>query len=366
MKKSSKRMSKKDRGVVYASVGLDVSDRKSCWVALSKDGAVADRGKVTTRSAALEAWAMSIAPTVIALEAGPHSPWMSRLLSRCGHEVIVGNPAKIPSITRSRSKSDWRDAEQLGRLARFDRSMLHEIRHRSEESQKDLQIIRSRDAAVRARSKLISHVRATVKAYGQLVPRCSSEAFVGRTRKAIAKPLLEIVEAILGAIDTLSGTIHFYDQSIEKLVATRYPDARWLTQVKGVGALTALAYMLVLEDAARFGSSRMVGPYLGLTPGRDQSGNSDPQKGISKEGDRLMRRLLVQSGHYILGPFGVDSDLRRHGQAIAGRGGKNAKKRAAVAVARKLAVLLHHLWVSHDVYVPLFNASKVLAQANAA
>lgn len=366
MAKSSKSVVKQEREPVFVSVGLDVSDRKSCWVGLNSEGAVSGRGKVTTRSPELEQWARSLAPTVMAIEAGPHSPWISRLVSRCGHEVIVGNPAKIPSISRSRSKSDWRDAEQLGRLARFDRSMLHEIKHRSEEAQLDLQIIRSRDVAVRARSKLISHVRGTVKAHGQLIPRCSTDAFVSRARMVIGKPLDHIVEPILEAIEKLSGTIRAYDQRIEKLVVTRYMEATWLMQVKGVGALTALAFLLVLGDASRFRSSRMVGPYLGLTPGRDQSGQSDPQKGISKEGDRLMRRLLIQSGHYILGPFGIDSDLRRHGETIARRGGKNARKRAAVAVARKLAVLLHHLWMTHDIYVPLRNHSNELVCSSAA
>jgi len=355
--KSTKKISKKNRGVAYVSVGMDVSDRSSCWVGLDDGGAVAGRGKVLTRGPELEPWARSMAPTVIAIEAGPHSPWMSRLLTRCGHEVIVGNPAKIPSISRSRAKTDWRDAEQLARLARFDRSMLHEIRHRSEESQRDLQVIRSRDATVRARSKLISHVRTTVKAYGQLVPRCSTDAFVNRARAVVSEELVAIVAPVLEAIDRLSAAIHDYDRRIQKL-ATRYPQTQWLMQIKGVGALTAVSYVLVLEDASRFSSSRMVGPYLGLTPAKDQSGESDPQKGISKEGDRLMRRLLVQSAHYILGPFGIDSDLRRHGESIANRGGKNAKKRAAVAVARKLAVLLHHLWVSHQEYIPLFNQRR--------
>lgn len=162
-------------------------------------------------------------------------------------------------------------------------------------------------------------------------------------------------------IDTLSVTIASYDKRIEKLAATKYPDTAWLQQIKGVGALTSLAFVLILEDATRFRSSRMVGPYLGLVPARDQSGEIDPQKGISKEGDRLMRRLLVQSGHYILGPFGADCDLRRHGEAIASRGGKNAKKRAAVAVARKLAVLMHHLWISKETYVPLMNHTSSVA-----
>lgn len=175
MKKSIKSMVEKVARV-FASIGLDVSDRKTAVVGLDEAGMVTLREEVPTRTPELTRWAMAITPTVIALEAGPHSPWISRLLSSCGHEVIVGNPAKIPSISRSRSKSDWRDAEQLARLARFDRKMLHEIRHRSEDTQRDLQLIRSRDAVVRARSKLISHVRATVKAHGHRVDRCSTDA----------------------------------------------------------------------------------------------------------------------------------------------------------------------------------------------
>lgn len=352
MKKSTKL-----GAVVYASIGLDVSDKKSVAVAVDEAGNVVMREMVPTRMPELTKWASSIGPTVIALEAGPHSPWISRVLSRCGHEVIVANPAKIPSISRSRSKGDWRDAEQLARLARFDRKMLHQIRHRSEDTQKDLQVIRSRDAAVRARSRLVSHVRATAKAYGQRIGQSSTEAFSKRARTTLPQELLEIVEAVLNAIDALGTSIASYDRRIEVLASTKYPDTAWLKQIKGVGSLTALAFVLVLEDAARFGSSRMVGPYLGLTPARDQSGEIDPQKGISKEGDRLMRRLLVQSAHYILGPFGIDCDLRRHGLAIAERGGKNARKRAAVAVARKLAVLMHHLWVARQIYVPLMNSS---------
>ena len=116
--------------------------------------------------------------------------------------------------------------------------------------------------------------------------------------------------------------------------------------------------MLTLEDPYRFKKSRSVGAYLGLVPATDRSGERDPQKRISKEGNEMLRRLLVGSAHYVLGPFGSDSDLRRHGEKIASRGGKNAKKRAVVAVARKLAVLLHRLWISGEVYDPLYNAHR--------
>ncbi len=362
MKKSIKRSVVEESKKVVA-IGLDVSDRKSCWVAIDNDGKIGERGEVGSRAAELQRWAAAMPPTLIAIEAGPHSPWMQRVLASCGHEVIVANPAKLPSISRSRSKSDWRDAEQLARLARFDRTMLHEIKHRSEEAQRDLQLIRSRDALVRSRSMMISHVRASVKAHGSRLERCSAEAFVNRARQSMTPELLPLFEPALSAIDADTRAIAAYDKDIEKRLRAKYPDAEMLEQIKGVGTLTALAYMLVLGDATRFRSSRMVGPYLGLTPGRDQSGQSDPQKGISKEGDQLLRRLLVQSAHYILGPFGVDSDLRRHGEAIAARGGKNAKKRAAVAVARKLAVLLHHLWITKDVYIPLYKERSSLPTA---
>jgi transposase len=109
-----------------------------------------------------------------------------------------------------------------------------------------------------------------------------------------------------------------------------------------------------------------VGAYLGLVPATDRSGDRDPQKHISKEGEEMLRKLLVSSAHYVLGPFGSDSDLRRHGEKIASRGGKNAKKRAAVAVARKLCVLLHRLWVSGEVYDPLYNTHRRQEQKEAA
>jgi transposase len=136
-----------------------------------------------------------------------------------------------------------------------------------------------------------------------------------------------------------------------------------LRQVEGIGPLTELSFVPTLEDPYRFEKSRSVGAYLGLVPARDQSGDADPQKRISKEGDEMLRRLLVSSALYILGPFGSDSDLRHHGEKIASRRGKNAKKRAAVAVARRLAVLLHSLWVSGELYEPLRSAHRFGGQA---
>ena len=165
--------------------------------------------------------------------------------------------------------------------------------------------------------------------------------------------LWRAVGPILETIGSLTERIREYDRQLERISKEHYPQTELLRQVEGVGALTALTFVLTLEDPYRFEKSRSVGAYLGLVPASDQSGDRDPQKHISKEGDELLRKLLVGNAHYILGPFGSDSDLRRHAEKIARRGGKNAKKRAAVAVARKLSVLLHRLWVSAEVYDPL-------------
>ena len=152
---------------------------------------------------------------------------------------------------------------------------------------------------------------------------------------------------------------------MEKIARESYPQVALLKQVKGVGTQIALTYVLTLDDPHRFLKSRDVGCFLGLKPGRRDSGQSQPQMHISKEGDSLLRTLMVQGAHYILGPFGEDCDLRRWGLKLAERGGKNAKKRAIVAVARKLAVLLHKLWVSGEVYEPLRKSSQVAASAAA-
>ena len=339
-----------------AAVGLDLSDRTGRFHAIDGEGKTIATGSVALLGPELQRWASGIAPTVMAIEAGTHSPWISRLLSACGHEVIVANPVKVALITRNVNKTDPVDAEYLARLARFDRELLFPIRHRGEQAQTDLQVIRTRDIAVQVRTKLIGHVRGAIKSFGERLPKCSTDAFVNTARPLIPEALGRALGPILVQIDQLTRTIAGYDREVENLVEQRYPEVELLTQIRGVGALTGLTYVLVLEDAGRFQSSRSVGPYLGLTSKKDQSGDKDPQMRITKAGDHLLRRLLIQSAQYILGHFGVDCDLRRHGERIAARGGKRAKKRATVAVARKLSVLMHRLWVSGAVYEPLRNS----------
>jgi transposase len=190
------------------------------------------------------------------------------------------------------------------------------------------------------------------------LPRCTARSFHTKASEQLPEELVVALGPILETIGSLTERIRDYEHQLEMISKENYPETNLLRQVEGVGVLTALTFVLTLEDPSRFEKSRSVGAYLGLVPASDQSGDRDPQKHISKEGDEMLRTLLVGSAHYILGPFGQDSDLRRHGEKIASRGGKNAKKRAAVAVARKLSVLLHSLWLSAEVYEPLYNTHR--------
>jgi transposase len=191
------------------------------------------------------------------------------------------------------------------------------------------------------------------------LPKCPAVSFHNKAPEYIPEALWPALGPILEQIGSLTQRIRDYNRQLQTIAEEHYPETELLGQVEGIGTLTALTFVLTLEDPYRFEKSRSVGAYLGLVPATDQSGDRDPQKHISKEGDEMLRKLLVGSAHYILGPFGQDSDLRRHGEKIASRGGKNAKKRAVVAVARKLSVLfLHRLWVSGELYDPLHNAHR--------
>jgi transposase len=342
------------------TAGLDLGDKYSYLCLIDTDsGEVIEEGRLrTTPEAFRRRFSSEQRPLCIAIEAGTHSPWVSRVLEECGHEVLVANPRKVQLIYTNKRKTDEIDAENLARLARVDPKLLYPLKHRGEDSQAHLAIIRSREALVSCRTQLVNHVRGTVKSFGARLPKCPAVSFHKKVVEHIPEALWPAVEPILGTIGSLTERIREYDRQLEMVCQEHYPETGLLRQVEGVGVLTALTFVLTLEDPYRFEKSRTVGAYLGLVPARDQSGDRDPQRRISKEGDEMLRKLLVGSAHYILGPFGQDSDLRRHGEKIAQRGGRRAKKRAVVAVARKLSVLLHSLWISAEVYEPLRNTHR--------
>jgi transposase len=346
------------------TAGLDIGDKYSYLCLIDTvSGEVIEEGRLRTSPEAFKRRFASERPMRIAIEAGTHSPWASRVLEGLGHEVLVANARKLRLIYANKRKTDEIDAENLARLARVDPKLLYPLKHRGEDSQAHMATVRSRQAMIGCRTQLVNHLRGAVKSFGARLPKCPARSFHKRATAHIPEALRPALEPILEQIASLTERIRDYDRRLVAISLEHYPETGLLRQVEGIGPLTALCFVLTLEDPYRFERSRSVGAYLGLVPARDQSGDRDPQKRISKEGDEMLRRLLVGSAHYILGPFGSDSDLRRHGEKIASRGGKNSKKRAVVAVARKLAVLLHSLWVSGEIYEPLRNTHRLGGQA---
>lgn len=340
------------------TVGLDVGDRYTHVHALGADGEVVRERRVRTTEAALSTALTGLPRSRVVLEAGPRSPWLSRVVADVGHEVVVANPRQVALIARGQRKTDRLDAAWLARLGRFDPQLLAPIRHRSEQSQHDLAVVRGRDALVRSRTLLINHVRGTVKACGAALPSCTAEAFHRKAAEHIPDGLRPALLPLVKTVGELTARIAAAERQVEAL-CEGYPETRSLRQVTGVGPITALTFVLTIEDPGRFPKNREVGAYLGLVPRQRDSGEQKPQLGIGKSGDPGLRRLLVQAAHYILGPFGPDTDLRRWGERYAATGAGNAKKRAAVAVARRLAVLLLALWKTGEVYEPLRHAEAL-------
>jgi transposase len=348
------------------TVGLDLGDQWSHFCILGLQGETLSEGRLRTSEAEVAEFFQPLPSARVVMEVGTHSPWMQEIIAGEGHEVVVANPRKMEGSKRRKRKNDRIDAKKLARLGRVDPESLHPIRHRSREVRQDLVVLRAREALVAARTELINATRGLVKSMGTRLPNCSSPSFARKVKDAIPEKVREALLPLVQLADALSECIQSYDQKIEELGREKYGHTKLLRQVKGVGPITALAYVLTIENPEHFAKSRDVGPYLGLVPKQEDSGESQPQLGISKTGDTMVRKLLVGSAHYILGPFGPDTDLRRYGLRLCERGGKNAKKRAAVAVARKLAVLLHRLWVSGEVYEPLGYASSAAEVQKAA
>lgn len=352
------------------TIGMDLGDLNSALCALPKKGDVLWRTAVNNTPEEIRACFSGCkdpSTVVVVMETGTHSPWISDILLEMGFGVIVANARKIHAISLSNNKTDERDAEMLARLGRSDESLLSAVSHKPLQARVDLLELKARDGLVRIRSSLTNQVRGLVKSFGERIPSCSPEAFPKVTRNALSKMLIGAVRELLAAHETLSKKIKAYDRKIEKIAAKRYAEpVRKLRKIRGVGAITAMAFVLVIGDPDRFKKSKDIGPYLGLVPKKKQSGNMDLQLSITKAGNPMMRRLLVTSANYMMGPFGEDSDLLRYGNRIAARGGKISRAKAKVAVARKLGVLMHRLMSSDEEYNPLYNNPRAARAADAA
>jgi transposase len=338
------------------TIGVDLGDKQAELCVLKTDGGIERPKPVRMNRASFKEYFTRPKAHVV-IEVSTHSRWVSRLLEELGHRVTVANPRRLRLISESDSKTDRTDAELLARLGRSDLELLSPVKHRGEQAQLDLAVAKSRDTLVACRTKLINHTRSLVKSFGERLPSGYADGFHIKCEPLVPETLKPALEPIFRALEAMAEEIKQHDKTLREM-AKRYPDAAVLGQPNGVGLLTALVFLLTIEDKKRFEKSRTVGSFVGLRPKKDQSGDSDKQLHITKAGDHLLRKLLVQSANYILGPFGKDSDLRQWGLELARRGGQNGRKRAKVAVARKLAVLMHRLWVTGEVYEPIGYGKK--------
>lgn len=337
---------------VEMTIGIDLGDVWSHYCTLNNQGEVMDRGRFRTTPSSVEKWFTDLPKTRIAMEAGTHSIWISEQLQELGHEVIVANVRELRAISHSDRKSDQVDAEKLARFARLDPKILRPIAHRTVEQQEALTLIRARNLIVRLRTAAVNAVRGLAKPCGYRLPASSTMSFAKRSLAAMPPGLAQALGPVLEQIAAMTVRIKAYDRQIKQLTETDYAETQALLKVYGVGPITALTYVLTLGNKERFQQSRDVGCYLGLRPRRSQSGSRDPQLGITKAGNVYLRSLLVECANHVLGPRGKDSALRQWGLHLASRGGKQSRNRAIVAVARKLAVLLHRIWMTQEPYIP--------------
>ncbi len=335
------------------TIGIDLSDESSTYVVIGAEGNLLGEGKFPTTAEGLDSAFGEAPASRVVLEASTPTHWVARRLGKMGHEVIVANPRRLHLISKSARKTDRNDAQILARLGRVDPQLLSPIWLRDEKCLAVRAALRARKQLVWSRTRLINLVRAECKVHGVRLVGCTSSAFAKKAKPSIPEILRRSLLPILDTLAALTGQIRDYDKQIEQISEEEFPETRLLRQVPGVGPLVALAYAVTIGDPKRFRDSRHVGAYLGLVPRVYQSGMSDPNLRITKQGDRDLRALLVNAATYILRRSSPDSALKRCGRRIANRGNPRDRARARIAVARKLAVLLHRLWLTGEVYQPL-------------
>lgn len=338
-------------------IGVDLGDRKHHVCVTDKHGVILKESTITNDRAALTQLCKDHPNAAVALEVGGHSPWISRHLAQGGMRVTVANARKLRAIYQNDRKCDRFDAQMLAKLLRADKDLLSPIQHGSEQAQKDLVAIKVRASLVRQRTSMVNTLRGVVKSMGLRIPSSSAEAFHVRVREFLAQqPELEpAIAPAVKALESLTEQIRAYEKAIAEAAKTHHPMALKLQTIPSIGPITSLAFVLTIEDPGRFKDPRDVGAYLGLVPRRDQSGGTDKQLPISKAGNHYLRQLLVQCAQYLIGHFGPDCALRDQGLKLVAKGGKAAKKKATIAIARKLAVMMIAMWqkgTEYEAYPP--------------
>lgn len=335
------------------TIGIDLGSKKSAFCTLGPDGDILAEGTITTSRHTLERFLEREPVSRVIVEACGVSRWVAQLARSHGHEIIVANPRRLAIITNSTRKSDRNDAYKLADLGQVRPRLLNPVYSRGERSHRAQIHLRVRSQLVESRTALVNCVRGSARTAGHPLPKCSTRAFPKRCRDVLPEDLLRLVLPLVEQVESLNEGIAKCDERSQQIAEEHFPESECLRQVPGVGPVLSLAFAAAVEDATRFKDSRAVGAYFGLAPRSRQSGAKAPQLRISKRGDPELRRLLVSAATYVLGPFGPDSDLKRYGQRIASSGSQSARAKARIAVARKLAVLLHRLWLTGEVYRPL-------------
>lgn len=342
------------------TIGVDLGDKLNHVCVTDKDGNTLSEFTIPNKQKDWLCLLSKYRGALFAIEVGTHSPWVSRLITENGSTCIVANARKLRAIYQNERKCDKLDALMLAKLARVDPDLLCPISHGTEDNQLHGLSLTMRDTLVRQRVNIISSIRFSLKSLGIRLKSCSTNKFATHCREELeGSNLLPFITSSLDVLDSINLQLKSLDKEIANIILKHYPEAINLQQIPGVGPITALNYVLTISDPNRFTNNRDVGAYLGLVPRRDQSGQMDKQLSISKTGNSNLRRLLVQCSQYIIGHFGPDSDLRRYGLRLAARGGKAAKKKAIIAVARKLAVLMLVIWKGHEHYNPLQNTTNL-------
>ena len=340
------------------TIGLDLGDSRSALCVIDAEGRIVEETSVLTRADALRK--RFERPRVrVVMEACGQSSWIGDLLDELGHEVCVVNPRRLHLITHSVKKTDRNDARLLARIGRTDVGLLQPTHRRRPDCRDARTALKARRSLVEMRTRLVNSVRSSAKGYGCKLRACSTEHFVKTATASLPAQVCALVQPQLDTLNFLAERIHSCDLEIERLCTQRFPQTALLRQIHGVGPQVALAFVAAVDGPERFLRSRDVGPYLGLTPRRDQSGDSDPRLRISKHGDGSTRSLLVSAATHILRARAPDSDLKRFGLRTAGdHPSPRDRGRARIAVARKLAVLMHRLLSTGEVYEPLRMAGR--------
>jgi transposase len=332
-------------------VGLDVSLRMTALCVVDESGGVIAEGKVASEPEALGGWLREHAPAArrIGMETGPLAVWLWNGLKERGLpvHVIDARHAKA-GLTLQASKTDRNDARGLAQIMRT--GWFKEVQVKSTAAHLLRALLASRGMLVATRCALENQIRGLLKTFGLVLGKAGRRRFEVRLRELLAaEPRLgRLVTPLLEVRRSLVEQIQTYDRCLVA-IARRHAVVRRLMSVPGVGAVTAVAFVAAIDDPSRFRRSRHVGAYFGLVPRRYQSGEVDRPGRISKAGDQLVRTLLYEAANALLTRSRQPSALKAWAEAIAARSGR---KKAKVALARRLAVMLHRLWRDGTAFVP--------------